>query len=127
MTRALVLAAVVTLASLPTANAQSEGPAKTADTRKGAALVDTKGMTLYVFDQDTGGKSHCTADCARTWRPLLAPESATASGSWSVVSRAGGTKQWAYNGKPLYTYARDSRAGDVSGDGVGGVWHIARP
>ena len=127
MTRALVLAAVVTLVSLPTANAQSEGPAKPADTRKGTALVDAKGMTLYVFDQDTGGKSHCTADCARTWRPLLAPESATASGSWSVINRAGGTKQWAYNGKPLYTYARDSRAGDVSGDGVGGVWHIARP
>ena len=121
MTRALVLVAVVTLVSLPTTNAQSEGPAKTADTRKGTTLVNAKGMTLYVFDQDTGGRSHCTADCARTWHPLLAPEGATASGSWSVISRAGGTKQWAYKGKPLYTYARDREAGDVSGDGVGGV------
>ena len=127
MPRALVLAAVVTLASLPTANAQSEGPAKTADTRKGAALVDAKGMTLYVFDQDVGGRSHCIAECARMWRRLLAPESATASGSWTVISRPGGAKQWAYNGKPLYTYALDREAGDVSGDGIGGAWHIARP
>ena len=38
-----------------------------------------------------------------------------------------GTKQWAFHGKPLYGYISDAKAGDISGDGVGGVWHVAKP
>src|SRR3712207_7966199 len=30
----------------------------------GKALVDAKGMTLYVFDRDTAGKSACNGQCA---------------------------------------------------------------
>ena len=44
---------------------------------------------------------------------------------WSVVTREDNTKQWAYKGRPLYHWAKDQKAGDKSGDGVGGVWHIA--
>ncbi len=33
---------------------------------------------------------------------------------------------WAYDGKPLYTYAKDKKAGDMKGDGVGSVWHAAK-
>jgi predicted lipoprotein with Yx(FWY)xxD motif len=36
-------------------------------------------------------------------------------------------KQWAYKGKPLYTFAKDTKPGDTTGDGVGMVWHIAMP
>jgi len=53
----LVLAASVALA-------QTAQPAKVADTAKGKALVDPKGMTLYVFDKDTTGKSACSGACA---------------------------------------------------------------
>ena len=49
----------------------------------------------------------------------------TAFGDWSVVTRDDGTKQWALKGKPLYTYAKDARPGDGSGNGVDGAWHIA--
>ena len=35
--------------------------------------------------------------------------------------------QWAYKGKPLYTWAKDTKPGDVTGDGVNNVWHIAQP
>jgi len=43
------------------------------------------------------------------------------------VSRKDGSKQWALNGMPLYYFAADKAAGDVKGDGVGGVWDLARP
>ena len=29
---------------------------------------------------------------------------------------------WSYNGKPLYTYAKDNKAGES----VGSVWHMAK-
>jgi predicted lipoprotein with Yx(FWY)xxD motif len=107
--------------------AQTAAPAKVADTTKGKALVDAKGMTLYTFDRDSAGKSACNGQCAQNWPPLMAPANAAASGDWSVVTRDDGSKQWAYKGKPLYTWARDAKPGDVTGDGVNNIWHVAAP
>lgn len=107
--------------------AQSAMPAKVAETSKGQALVDDKGMTLYTFDRDTAGKSNCNGQCAQNWPPLMAPANASSSGDWSVVTRDDGSRQWAYKGKPLYTWVRDAKPGDVTGDGVNNVWHIAKP
>jgi predicted lipoprotein with Yx(FWY)xxD motif len=90
-------------------------------------LADAKGMTLYTFDKDAGGKSNCNARCATAWPPLAAAADATPMGDWAVVTRDDGSKQWAYKGKPLYTFARDAKAGDTTGDGVGGSWHNATP
>ena len=98
-----------------------------ADTSKGKALVDAKGMTLYTFDRDAAGKSNCNGQCAQNWPPLMAAADAAASGDWSVVTRDDGAKQWAYKGKPLYTWVKDTQAGEVTGDGVNNVWHIAQP
>ncbi len=102
-------------------------PAATADTAKGKALVDSKGMTLYVFDRDTAGVSNCNDKCATNWPPLMAVAGAAGSGRWTVVTRADGGKQWAYQGKPVYTFNKDTKPGDVTGDGVNNVWHIAAP
>jgi predicted lipoprotein with Yx(FWY)xxD motif len=102
-------------------------PAKSADTSKGKALVDAKGMTLYVFEKDTPGKSNCNGPCATNWPPLTANVDAKASGDWSIVMRDDGGKQWAYKGKPLYAWSKDAKPGDVTGDGVNNVWHIAAP
>jgi predicted lipoprotein with Yx(FWY)xxD motif len=117
-----------TLALAGGAFAQAMGPAKIADTSKGKALVDAKGMTLYVFDKDSTGKSACNGPCATNWPPLMAASDAKASGEWTVVTRDDGAKQWAYKGKPLYTWAKDTKAGDVTGDGFNNnTWHIAQP
>ncbi len=103
-------------------------PATTADTSKGKALVDGKGMTLYVFDRDTAGTSNCNGQCATNWPPLMAAgRCQAASGRWTVVTRSDGGNQWAYKGKPLYTFSKDAKPGDVTGDGVNNVWHIAAP
>jgi predicted lipoprotein with Yx(FWY)xxD motif len=96
----------------------------TAKTLKGWVLVNGAGMTLYMSDADRPGKApSCDADCITTWRPLHAPALATAIGDWSAVTRPDGSKQWAYKGKPLYSYASDFVAGDTLGDGAEKGWH----
>jgi predicted lipoprotein with Yx(FWY)xxD motif len=104
-------------------------PAKTADTSKGKTLVDNKGMTLYVFDKDAGGKSMCNNRCAENWPALMASADAKAkaSGRWTVLARDDGKMMWAYDGKPLYTWKNDKAPGGTTGDGVNGTWHIATP
>jgi predicted lipoprotein with Yx(FWY)xxD motif len=73
-------------------------PAKTADTAKGKASVDGKGMTLYTFDKDAGGKSMCNGPCADNWPPLVASADAKAMGDWTLVAREDGKMMWAYKG-----------------------------
>jgi predicted lipoprotein with Yx(FWY)xxD motif len=107
-------------------SAKPSAPASIADTGKGKTLVDPKGMTLYTFDKDAAGKSACNGPCAKNWPPLAAAGGAP-SGDWSVITRDEGAAQWAYKGKPLYTWAKDSRPGDVTGDGVNNIWHVAQP
>lgn len=126
MTRILLVAA----AMLPFAfaSAQAADPAAVAETAKGKALVDAKGMTLYTFDKDASGKSACNGQCATNWPPLMADAAAKDTGLWTVVTRDDGGKQWAYKAKPLYAFAKDGKAGDATGDGLlNGAWHVATP
>jgi predicted lipoprotein with Yx(FWY)xxD motif len=123
---AIGIAASVLSICMSAALAQT-APATTADTAKGKALVDGKGMTLYIFDRDATGKSNCNGQCAVNWVPLAAVAGAKAPDAWTVITRDDGGKQWAYKGKPLYTWSKDAKPGDVTGDGVNNVWHIAAP
>jgi predicted lipoprotein with Yx(FWY)xxD motif len=93
------------------------------------ALVGANGMTLYTFDRDAAGsgKSVCNGACATLWPPLLASDADQPSGDFTVVVRDDGKKQWAYKGKPLYYFSRDSKAGEITGDGFNQVWKTARP
>src|SRR5262245_13014169 len=102
-------------------------PTKTGDSAKGKGLTDGKGMTLYIFDRASGGKSACNGQCARNWPALMASADAKSMGEYTIVTRDDSGKQWAYKGKPLYTWAKDTKPGDVTGDGVNNVWHIAAP
>jgi predicted lipoprotein with Yx(FWY)xxD motif len=91
----------------------------------GTVYANTRGLTLYIYDRDSrSGVSSCIGDCARTWRPLPAPGVAGTVGDWTVVvDAADATRQWAYKGKPVYTYVGDVNPGDTLGDGKDGVWH----
>lgn len=91
----------------------------------GKIYTDSNGLTLYTYDKDAAGKSNCDGDCAVKWPPLKAAEDAKAEGAWTVVTRTDGTKMWAHDGKPLYTYEGDKKAGDMTGEGMGGAWHTA--
>jgi predicted lipoprotein with Yx(FWY)xxD motif len=124
--RALILAAAMSIAFASAAFAAP--PTKQATTAKGAVLTDAKGMSLYTFDKDAEGKSACNGPCATNWPVLKAEASDKADGGYSIITRDDGSKQWAYKGKPLYTFAKDQKAGDIMGDGfLNGAWHLAQP
>ena len=129
MKKKAIAAAVSAIFSLSVTVSLAQMPAvKVADTAKGKVLVDANGMTLYVFDRDdASGKSNCNGKCAANWPSLAAAADATNAGDWSVIVRNDGSKQWAYKGKPLYTWMDDKRPGDVDGDGRNNVWHVAAP
>lgn len=107
------------------ASTMSSSPAKPA----GGVLVGANGMTLYTFDKDTAGtgKSVCNGPCAQNWPPLAAKAGDASSGDWAVIARDDGSKQWAYKGKPVYFWAKDQKPGDRTGDGVNGIWRLAKP
>ncbi len=87
----------------------------------GRQVVLANGFTVYTWDGDKPGKSNCTGDCLKTWQPVLAPEIGNASREeWSVIERAPGVKQWAYRGRPLYTYIPDGSPGVQHGVDVAG-------
>lgn len=88
-------------------------------------LTGANGMTLYIFDKDKPGVSNCYDSCAINWPPLLADATAKPEGDFTIVDRTDGTKMLAYKGMPLYFWKNDAKAGDMTGDGVGGVWHLA--
>ncbi|GGS06817.1 lipoprotein [Streptomyces nojiriensis] len=94
----------------------------------GPVLTDSAGMTLYRFDKDTAKppKSNCDGDCEKTW-PVVAAGDATAAAGMDPallgeVVRTDGSKQLTVGGWPAYRYSKDAKAGDVNGQGVGGVW-----
>jgi len=105
-----------------TASAQSAG-VKTMD----GILVDANGMTVYTFDKDTAnsGKSVCNGPCAKLWPPV-APMGMPAA-PYSTVTRDDGSAQLAYQGKPLYLYEADKKAGYRTGDNFKDVWHVVKP
>ncbi|AXA44300.1 COG4315 family predicted lipoprotein [Rhizobium leguminosarum] len=120
-----ILIAIGALTALA-GSALAAEPAKMVDTKMGKVLATEKGMVLYTFDKDTKGKSNCDKDCLKKWPAFHAGAKAKAEGEWTLVKAADGKEMWAYEGKPLYTYVEDKKAGEANGDGVGGVWHAAK-
>jgi predicted lipoprotein with Yx(FWY)xxD motif len=120
----MLAAGGLVLAGLVPAAAQ---PAMTGDSSLGPILTDHNGMSLYTFDNDEGGMSACTGQCAENWPPLVAAADAQPEGDYTIITRDDGTRQWAYKGKPLYLWVKDAKAGDVTGDNVNNVWHVAKP
>lgn len=94
-------------------------------------LVNSAGRTLYHLDTESARHIVCTGACARLWPPLLAGSATTqllashgVHGRLSLVRRPDGLAQVAFDGLPLYTFARDHRAADVNGQGFDGVWFV---
>lgn len=97
----------------------------TADTLS-VAQQNKTGMTLYIFDNDTAGQSTCVSEvCITAWPPLLADANAVVAAPLSIIQRADGHAQWALRDRPLYFFSGDIDTGDLIGEGVGGIWHVA--
>jgi predicted lipoprotein with Yx(FWY)xxD motif len=88
-------------------------------------------MTLYIRTSDPAGGSSCTDGCASAWPPLtvtagMQPLAGTGvTGTLATFARSDGSLQVTYNGRALYYYASDTKPGDTTGQGVGGVWFVA--
>jgi len=102
-------------------------PVKTVKTDKGEVIAGEKGMTLYTFRKDKPGESNCYDACATNWPPFFAKDGAKGNDDYSLITRKDGALQWAKGGMPLYYWMKDKKTGDVTGDGVKGVWDAARP
>ncbi|MEM9230522.1 MAG: hypothetical protein AAGB10_13025 [Pseudomonadota bacterium] len=127
-----VIAFGLMVAGCDTAYAQYSWGARIGDTNVTKASTTSRitaanGMTLYTFDKDQNEKSNCYGNCEVNWPPFVASSNAVAPGNgYSIIERRDGTQQWAKNGAPLYFWVGDQKPGDTNGDGVGGLWHIAR-
>lgn len=100
------------------------------NTTFGSILTDANGKTLYFFAIDANGTSGCTGGCELAWPVYYAGNETAPTGviatDIATITRADGKKQTTYKGWPLYYYAADAK-GEVSGDGSGGTWFVAKP
>ncbi|MFY0663698.1 MAG: hypothetical protein JXQ97_03680 [Natronospirillum sp.] len=119
-----ILILLVTALFLSACASNGNNPTTSRTTSVGNVLTDKAGMTLYIFTRDTAGVSNCAGNCAVNWPPFMADDGATGSGKFSVIARADGGRQWAYDGMPLYYWIGDTQPGDVNGQGVNDVWFV---
>jgi predicted lipoprotein with Yx(FWY)xxD motif len=107
--------------------------AATIDSSLGEIVVDGKGMTAYVFDDDApgSGKSACTGECAQDWHAITAdtttPKVDGITGEVATIMGADGGTQITIEGLPIYTYEGDSKIGQLKGQGVDDMWHVVSP
>ncbi|MFE9258787.1 SCO0930 family lipoprotein [Streptomyces sp. NPDC006879] len=95
----------------------------------GPTVTDSRGFTLYRFDNDTPKPpaSKCDGICADKWPPVPADDATASTGInpelLGAVQRADGSKQLTLAGWPVYRYDQDAKPGEAKGEGVGGTWH----
>ena len=106
---------------------------KTASSGAGQIVVDAKGMSVYFFTKDVkdSGTSACTGACIAAWPPVLTESDSPAvdgvTGTVGTIATPEGKKQVTTNGLPVYYYIQDKAAGDITGQGVNGVWYLVSP
>ena len=105
----------------------------TAASSAGEIVVDANGMSVYFFTKDVkdSGTSACTDACLAAWPPVTTaaetPQVEGVTGTVGTITTPDGAKQVTLNGLPLYYFAKDTKAGDILGQGVNGVWYLADP
>lgn len=129
----LLVAVVPALAQEATPEAMAATVSLGGNDELGSFFVGPNGMTLYLFTNDAPGVSNCAGDCATNWPPLTVGEEESPTlgqgipGLLGIVTREDGSRQVAYNGWPLYYWAKDAAVGDATGQGVGDVWYVVTP
>ena len=91
----------------------------------GQGLIDADGRTLYTLDGDDDRQAACDELCDHEFVPFEASQLIRPVGSFTIIDRPDGLRQWAYRGKLLYTYAGDAIRGDASGMGIDKRWKVA--
>lgn len=115
--------------SSPTTTPASETIRAATDAKLGQIVVDAQGMTLYRNTKEVGGVVACSDACVAVWPPLtvgagVSPTGAGLTGKLATTTRPDGSIQVTYDGQPLYRYTKDTKSGDTTGQGVGGIWFV---
>ncbi|MCE7980279.1 MAG: hypothetical protein DYG89_03740 [Caldilinea sp. CFX5] len=136
-TSAIVKPSATQVAGKPAANQPAAGMETVMlhkDAKLGSFLTDGKGMTLYVYDKDSAGKSDCTGNCTKDWQPYTVAdanakltEAPGLPGKLSIIKRDDGKFQVAYDGMPLYHFYEDKQMGDLHGQGMDNNWWVFSP
>ena len=119
----------------PTSSSSSALTLGTATGSVGTYLTGTSGRALYIWVADPKGKSNCMGACAKAWPPLTASSMPKVAGGvhaadLSLITRSDGTKQVAYQGRPLYYFVGDPTKGTTRGqgnNGFGAKWWLISP
>jgi len=131
-----LVALLASLALVFSAGAATKSLIVTAKTTKlGRVLVDAQGRTLYLFGADRSAKSACSGKCATFWPPLIVTGKPRAGAGiqpslLGTARRANGQLQVTYNHHPLYAFVKDTKAGQVNGEGIdafGATWYAVSP
>lgn len=98
----------------------------------GTVLVNGKGLTLYMFVPDKQKRVTCKGACAIIWPPLKvkAGQRPTAGGAARKKLLGLDGRVVTYNRWPLYTYIKDHKPGQATGQRVnnsGGRWYVLSP
>ncbi|MQS08698.1 SCO0930 family lipoprotein [Streptomyces alkaliphilus] len=99
----------------------------------GSVVTDSRGFTLYRFEEDTADppESTCNDACATAWPPVPADDASATEGIdpalLGEVERADGSAQLTLAGRPVYRYQDDTAPGDINGHGVNGTWNALAP
>jgi predicted lipoprotein with Yx(FWY)xxD motif len=132
----------VTASSSAFAGARHVAKAPTVQTKKikglGVVLVNSRGLTLYMFVRDKQKKVTCKSpSCVAAWPPLkLKKGQKPTAGGAAKKSLLGsdpnpnGGRVVTYNRWPLYTYVADSKPGQATGQALdlnGGLWYVLSP
>ena len=139
----LAITAVVAVVAVPAvavaashSSSHSRSSAATVSVRKtklGRVLVNSRGVTLYLFEKDKKGKSACNGACATAWPPLLTKGKPKAhpgvqASKLGTTRRSNRTTQVTYSGHPLYTFVGDrNKPGSTAGEGskaFGAEWYV---
>ena len=111
----------------------AHGTIHVASTSLGRVLVDGAGRTLYLLTADRPGTSSCDAGCLSYWPAVAPPAGSSLPGVTAPAGRVttpDGTPTATVAGWPLYTFVKDAKPGDVTGEGVqsfGGTWWAVSP
>lgn len=125
--------------SASTSAAATASPAATATTSAytvntmtspslGTYLVNSDGMTLYYYKDDSSGVSNVPANILPNWPPFYSSQitipSSLNAADFNSFTRTDGTMQTTYKGWPLYTFIKDTAPGQTNGQGLLGLWYV---
>jgi predicted lipoprotein with Yx(FWY)xxD motif len=118
------------------ASAGGSATVQVKSTSLGKILVNSKGLTLYMWKKDKQGAktSACTGSCLALW-PLVTVSGKPTAGPGVSKSKlgtikVGGKNEVTYNGWPLYTYAPDTAPGQTKGQAISvppPAWYVLSP